>query len=73
MSKVSAMWVPKQLTEDQKTSRVTIATEHLGPFIHDENKVLNCIVTRDEMWVHYVDSETKPLSKQWKRADFLPP
>ena len=45
--------MPKQLTEDQKASRVTIAKEHLGCFNNDENKFLNCIVTGDEMWVHY--------------------
>ena len=33
MSK-SARWVPKQLTEDQKASKVTIAKEHLGRFNH---------------------------------------
>ena len=30
MSKVIVSRVPKQLTEDQKVSRVTIAKEHLG-------------------------------------------
>ena len=37
MSKVSARWVPKQLTEDQEASKVTIAKEHLGHFNHDGN------------------------------------
>ena len=49
MSKISARWVPKQLTVDQNASRVTIAKEHLGRFSHDESKFLNCIVTGDEM------------------------
>ena len=31
----------------------------LGHFNHDENKFLNCIVTGDEMWVHYAEPETK--------------
>ena len=29
MSKVSARWLPQQLTEDQKASKVAIAKEHL--------------------------------------------
>ena len=49
VSKTSAKWVLQQLTEDQKSSRVTIAKEHLGHFNHDENKFLNCFVTGDEM------------------------
>ena len=66
MSKVSGRWVPKLLTKDQKTSRVTIVKEHSGRFNHDESKFFNCIVTGDEMWVHYVEHETKAQSKQWK-------
>ena len=49
MSLVHAWQVPKQLTEDQKASRVTIAKEHFGRFNHDENKFLSCIVTGDEI------------------------
>ena len=37
ISKVSARWVPKQLTEDQKASRLTIAKEHLGCLNQDEH------------------------------------
>ena len=54
----------------RKSIRVTIAKEHLRRFNHDENKCLNCIVTKDEMWVHYGEPETKAQSKQWKRAGF---
>ena len=63
----------KQLTEDLKAPRVTIAKEHLGHFNHDENKFLKCIVTGDEMWVHYAEPETKAQLKQWKRAVSPPP
>ena len=59
--------------EDQKASKVTIAKEHLGRFNHDENKLLNCFVTGDEMWVHCAEPETKAQSKQWKRAGSQPP
>ena len=59
MSKVNSGWVPKQLTENQKTSKVTIVKEHSGRFNHDRNRFSNSIVNRDEMWVHYTESETK--------------
>ena len=64
MNKVSARWVPKQLTEDQKASRVIIAKEYLGLFNNNKNNFLNCIVTGDEMWVHYAEPETKAQSRQ---------
>ena len=66
MSKVNARWVPKQLTEDQKASRMTLAKEHLAHFNHDENKFLKDFVIGDEIWVHYAEPETKAQSKQWK-------
>ena len=65
ISKVNARWVPKQLIEDQKASRVTIAKGHLGRFNQDDNNYLNCTVTGDKMWVHYAEPKTKAQSEQW--------
>ena len=59
MSKASDGWMLKQLTEDQKAFRVTIAKEIWSIFVHDENKFLNCIVTADEMWDHYAKPKPK--------------
>ena len=73
MSKVSARWAPKQLREDQKAFRVTLAKEQLGHFNHVENNFLNSIITGDEMWVHYTEPETKAQSKQWKLSGSPPP
>ena len=39
-----------------KASRMTIAKEHLGRSNYDGNKLLNFIVTRDEMWVHNAEA-----------------
>ena len=40
--------------------RVTIAKTiwEVLTFNHNENKFLNCIVTGDEMWIHYAEPET---------------
>ena len=38
--------------EGKKAFRVTIAKEHLVHSNHDENTILNCIVTGDENLVH---------------------
>ena len=69
MNEISARWVPKQQTENQNASSVTIAKEYLGCFNNDENycqNMMKSIVTWDEMWVHYAEPETKAQSEQWK-------
>ena len=53
--KVSARWVPKQLTEDQTAFR---AKEHLGRLNYHKNTFLSCIVAK-EIWVHFAEPETK--------------
>jgi hypothetical protein len=63
--------VPRQLSADQKATRVTNALEHLSRFNREGDKFLNRIITGDEMWFHYSEPETKAQSKQWKRADLL--
>ena len=74
----TARWVLKQLTEDQKASRLTIAKEYMRCFDHGkkqnkkETNFLNSILTWDEMWVHYAEPETKAQSKQWKQDGSLP-
>jgi histone-lysine N-methyltransferase SETMAR len=68
MSKVIARWVPRQLSSDQKATRVTNAKEHLSRFSREGDKFVNRIITGDEMWVHYSEPETKAQSKQWKRT-----
>jgi histone-lysine N-methyltransferase SETMAR len=49
MSKVSARWVPRHLSVDQKTTRVTNAKEHLSCFNREGDKFLNRIITGYEM------------------------
>ena len=73
MSKVSARWVPRQLSADQKATRVINAKEHLSRFNREGDKFLNRIITGDEMWVDFSEPETKAQSKQWKRAGSPPP
>ena len=62
MSKVSARWEPKYLTEDQKASRVTIAKEHLRHFNHDENKFLTILSLEMKCWFILLNLNQK-LSK----------
>src|ERR1043166_3927749 len=64
--KVSARWVPRQLTPDQKQTRVTSSEENLDVFQADPQDFLARYVTMDETWVHHFDPETKLQSKQWR-------
>lgn len=64
--KVSARWVPKQLTEDHKRQRVECAEEVLRRYEEEKDDFLDSIVTGDETWAHHYTPETKQQSKQWR-------
>jgi hypothetical protein len=63
----------RQLSADRKAIRVTNSKEHLSRFNREGDMFLNRIITKDEMWVHYSEPETKAQSKKWKRAGSPPP
>lgn len=73
LSKVSARWVPKMLTPEQKATRVTTSQEVLDLMASDMDGFMARIVTQDETWVPHFDPETKEESKQWKHRDSPPP
>ena len=64
MRRVSAKFVPRLLTDDQKENRVEISQELLANANGNENFLKN-IVTGDETWVYGYDVETKMQSSQW--------
>ena len=65
MSKKSARWVPKLLTEDQKRERARISQEFLELVEREEEEVLGKILTIDESMVSLHTPETKRQSMQW--------
>lgn len=71
--KLSARWVPRMLTADQKRRRVTVCTELLGRFQQDPENFLKRLITQDETWVHHFDPETKIQSKEWHTKGSRPP
>ena len=71
MSKVSARWVPKLLSSDQKAKRVSCSEEFLRRYETEGEAFLDHIVTQDETWLwHY---ETKAQSSVWKTPNTPPP
>ena len=53
MRRVSAKFVPRLLTDDQKENRVEISQELLA------------YATGDETWIYVYDVQTKMQSSQW--------
>jgi hypothetical protein len=61
MSKVSARWVPRQFTDDQKWTRLE---RFLLSRYEDELDFIYRIVTQDKTWVHHFDPASKEQSMQ---------
>jgi len=59
MSKVSARWVPRKLTDHDRPQYVTTSQEIVDAFESDLVKFVQQIVTGHEMWVHHWDPESK--------------
>jgi histone-lysine N-methyltransferase SETMAR len=71
--KVCARWVPKQLTDVHKETRMALSLTHLSRYHVEGNKFLERIITGDETWVHYDTPETKRDSMTWKHFNSPPP
>lgn len=67
MNKVSARWVPRMLTDNQKKIRYEMSSVNLEKFRSDPETFLRRFVTVDESWIHHFDPETKQQSMTWKR------
>ncbi len=66
LHKVSARWVPKMLTPDQKRVRVQHSEANLARFRQNPDPFLAQFVTVNETWVHHFDPESKRQSMEWR-------
>lgn len=73
MSKVSARWVPRNLSVQDRHQRVVSSNELLSLYKSDKEKFCRRLVTGDETWIHHWDPESKLESMQWKHVDSPPP
>ncbi len=73
MSKVSARWIPRFLTDSQKERRMSCSQALLTFCDNDPDKFFARLVTMDESWIHHYDPESKEESKQWKHTTSPPP
>jgi len=65
MKKLSARWVPRLLTVDNKRMRLLTSKQCLEQFKRNPKEFLRRVVTVDETWIHHYTPETKQQSKQW--------
>ena len=73
MTKVCSTWVQHLLTPVQRHERVKASEELLARYEKEGNDFFFRITTGDESCSYYYQSESKQLSKQWKRADSSSP
>jgi histone-lysine N-methyltransferase SETMAR len=69
LSKVTARWVPRNLSALDKRRRVECASAALALMNDDQENFFARIVTGDETWLRNWDPETKQESMQWKHTD----
>ena len=72
MKKVSARWIPRLLTPEQKLYRKEVSRENLAELEWDKI-FLSRIITGDETWVHHWNPPTKQESMQWVHKGSPPP
>ncbi len=68
MSRVCAKFVPRLLSDEEKTHRMATCQEWLDN-LEQEPDILQRVITADESWVWLYDPETKMESTQWVRRN----
>ena len=66
--KVCARWIPKLLTEVHKENRLRAAQLFLERYHREGDELFSYIVTGDETWISYSNTETKRQSMQWRHS-----
>ena len=64
MRKLTALWVPTSLSDEQMATRASVCSALLKRFRPKDDFLLH-LVTVDETLVHYYEPENKAQSRQW--------
>lgn len=65
VKKICSRWIPHNLTQDQKDTRVEWCKKTLKKFNGGDSKSVYNIYTGDESWIYAYDPETKQQSTVW--------
>ena len=71
MRRVTAKFVPRLLTAEQKDGRVSVCTDLRDRAQNDPN-FMSSVNTGDECWIYGYDPETEQMSSQWSTASSRP-
>ncbi|GFO12948.1 histone-lysine N-methyltransferase SETMAR-like protein [Plakobranchus ocellatus] len=71
--KVSARWVPRQLTVEMKAQRKDTCTQLLERYNAEGEVFLQHILSGEESWVHHYDPECKAQSMVYTHKTFPSP
>lgn len=63
--KVAAKWIPQSLSEEQRIMRLETCQDLLEQYTHGREAFLNCIVTGDETWLSYYETDPTEKHRKW--------
>ena len=69
LRKICARWVPHFLTDEQKQSRVRLASQVIEKYDKCDPRRLEEIVTGDETWIYYFQLDSKAENKVWVSSE----
>ena len=69
LRKICAGWVPHLLTDEQKQSRVRLASQVIEKYDKCDPRRLEEIVTGDETWIYHFQPDSKAKNKVWVSSE----
>ena len=69
LRKISTRWVPHLLTDEQKQSRVRLASQVIEKYDQCDPRRLEEIVTGDEIWIYHFQSNSKAKNNIWVSSE----
>ena len=69
LPKICARWVPHLLTDEQKQSRVRLASQVIEKYDKCDPRRLEEIVTGDETWIYHFQPDSKAKNKVWVSSE----
>ena len=69
LRKICARWVPHVLTDEQKQSRVRLASQVIEKYDKCDPRHLEEIVTGDETWIYHFQPDSKAKNRVWVSSE----
>ena len=69
LHKICACWVPYLLNDEQKQSRVRLASQVIEKYDECDQRLLEEIVTGNETWIYHFQPDSKARNKVWVSSE----